>query len=112
MNISITRNNDRNLPITVKKDGAVIDITGWKFFLTVKKNPEDTDEQAIISKTVETHDDAVNGSTHIAINAADTAEESVGYYKFDILAVDASSKRQSSKTGAFYIAQEISDGDE
>jgi len=33
-------------------EGNLIDITGWTIFLTVKKNKDDSDAQAIITRTI------------------------------------------------------------
>lgn len=107
--ITIKRNNDRNLQITVVKDGAAVDITGWAFHFAVKRNQNDADTDAIIDVDG-TITDADEGEATIAITAADTASEEVGPYYYDLLAVDDAGKRQSSQTGIFDLVQEITDG--
>jgi hypothetical protein len=111
MNVSIKRGNDRNLRITVKKDGAVVDITGWTIYFAVKRKPNDTDANAIISKVVTSHEDAANGVSVIEIDGDDTRTEKVGNYVFDIRVKDDADKEQSSETGVFEIVQEIADGE-
>lgn len=107
--ITVKRNNDRNLALTVKKDGVVVDITDWVIRLTVKKNQNDSDDDAIIDVLADLTDPD-QGVANIPILAADTATEEVGPYYYDILAIDEQDKRQSSKTGIFDLVQEITDG--
>lgn len=107
--ITVKRNNDRGLPITVKKDGVAKDISGWTIKLSVKENQNDPDSEAIINATA-TIDDGPGGLASFEIAAADTADKAVGPYYYDILALDSEGKRQSSKTGAFELVQEITDG--
>ncbi len=107
--ITVKRNNDRGLPLEVKKDGAAVNITGWAIHLAVKKNQNDADSDAIIDvDAVITNPTA--GEASITIDASDTATEEVGPYYYDILAVDDQGKRQSSRTGIFDLVQEITDG--
>ena len=65
------------------EDGARIDITGWTIFLTVKENADDPDTNAIISKTITTFSDPVNGEAEIELTPTDTAQE-IESYLFDI----------------------------
>lgn len=111
MNIRVKRDNDRGLKITISKDGAAKNITGWTIFFSVKKRKNDTDDQAIIFKEVTSHTNPTAGETYITIDAADTKTEKVGIYPFDIKAVDDQGKKQSSETGTFEIVQEVTDGD-
>lgn len=107
--ITVKRNNDRNLAITVTKDDAAVNITGWEIRFTVKRKQNDPDSDAIIDN-VATITSGVGGLATIAIEAADTATELVGPYYYDILAIDDQDKRQSSQTGIFDLVQEITDG--
>lgn len=109
--ITIKRNNDRNLSLTVKKDGVPQDITDWIVYFSVKKFGHLPDDQAIIYKEVTAHTNPTAGETTISILAADTASDAVDNYSYDILIVDDQGKRQSSQTGTFVLEQEITDGD-
>lgn len=107
--IKLKRNNDRNLSISVTKDDAAVNITGWSFRLTVKREQNDSDADAIIN-VLGSIVSAAGGTATIPITAADTATETVGPYYYDILALDGAGKRQSSQTGIFDLVQEITDG--
>lgn len=109
--ITLKRNNDRNLKINAKKDGAAVDITGWVLYFSVKKSRTDSDADALIYKEVSIHTDPVEGESTIPIAASDTEGKALGEYNYDILAVDDQAKRQSSKTGKFQLIHEITDGD-
>lgn len=107
--ITIKRNNDRNLAITVKKDGAAQNIAGWQILFSVKRNQNDDDSEAIID-VAGSIVSAAAGTATIPILASDTATEEVGPYYYDILVIDDQDKRQSSLTGIFDLVQEITDG--
>lgn len=68
--------------VTFKKNGVVIDITGWTVYFTLKKNFEDTDAQAKISKKITTHSDPTNGQTLIEFSADET--DFIGSYFYSI----------------------------
>lgn len=81
--LEIKRGDTQNYTLYFKdENGAVIDITGWIVFFTVKENIDDTDDNAKIKKTITAHSDAVNGETTIALSSVDT--NLVGNYLFDI----------------------------
>ena len=109
MKISIKRDNDRNLKVTVTKNGVAVDITGWSVRFTVKKTANLTDAQAIINVLVTSHENPTGGITNIPINASDTTTEEVGRYVYDIKVRDASNKLHSSDSGIFELVQEVTD---
>jgi hypothetical protein len=110
MNITVKRNNDLAYDITVKEDGAAVDITDWTIYFTVKASKNDPDGDAIIQKTITSHTTPLSGLSALSILAADTADKEPGDYYYDFLFVDDSDMRQSSETGTFTIEQEIGDG--
>lgn len=112
--ITVKRNNDLSLTLTVtdKATGNAIDITDYSFHFAVKKDRSAPDEDALFPVVdVTTHTDPTAGKTAIPINADDTKGKDIGKYYYDILMIDADGKRQSSKTGDFVLAQEVTDAD-
>lgn len=67
------------------------DITGVRFFLTLKNDFEDPDELAVLQYThtagVGADDDAINGNCVFAVPAAVTATLPAGAYFYDLQAV-------------------------
>jgi len=63
--------------------GAAIDITGWIVFFTVKKNEEDLDTAAIISKDIDTHTNPGLGLSSISLSKDDTDVDPYAYW-YDI----------------------------
>jgi hypothetical protein len=53
-------------------DGVAIDITGWTIFFTIKKKKSDTDDQAVISKTITTFDDPTSGIASVTLTSTET----------------------------------------
>ena len=109
MKITLKRGNDRNLKVTVTKDGSAVDVTGWQVRLTVKKTAGEPDSAAIINKLITSIPSPTAGIINIPINAADTENQKPGTYQFDILVLDATGKKHSSDTGMFEIVQEVTD---
>ena len=61
----------------------VVDITGATIFFTIKTKPSDTDDNAILQKTITTLTDASNGEAEIELSPTDT-NLIVGNYLYDI----------------------------
>lgn len=89
-NIHIPEKTTRVFELIFKKNNICVDITGWTIFFTAKVNLSDTDEHAVISKTITTHEDALNGKTLISLTDTDTTLTPKSYY-YDIKYKDAES---------------------
>lgn len=63
--------------------GDPLDITGWKLYLTIKKNITDTDDDAVVSMEEDTHSDPTGGITSFKVPAADT-HDLLGRHYYDI----------------------------
>lgn len=89
--LSILRNTDVTATITVKVDGVVIDITGQTLLFTVKKvrGGSSDDSDAVISKTITSHSDPVNGLSELVLSETDT-DIVAGRYVYDFKRVDGS----------------------
>jgi len=64
--------------------GDPIDITGWKIYFTMKRNPNHSDDQAPIKVDVIVHDDPANGLTSFNLTNAQTYLLMPGTYYYDI----------------------------
>ncbi len=71
--LSVYRGDDfsRSLSFT-NAAGAAIDITDWIIFFTVKKNQEDLDTAAVISKDITVHTNAAAGLSALTLTDVDT----------------------------------------
>lgn len=65
-------------------DGDAVDLTGATVFFTVKKNFQDTDANALISKSVTSHTSPTEGLTSIPLTSSDTDFEGSYYYDIKI----------------------------
>jgi hypothetical protein len=54
------------------ENGDAINITGWTIFFTVKKNEEDIDDDAVISKDITVHTNPTGGVSSIVLTDDDT----------------------------------------
>lgn len=71
-----------NLNFTDSND-AVINITGWTVFFTIKSKVSDADAAAVVSKTITSHTNAAQGQTVVSLSPTDTAALD-GEYFYDI----------------------------
>lgn len=65
-------------------DGSPVDITGWKIYFTIKKDPLMTDVQASLKKDITEHDDPINGISSIHLSSSETRVLTPFLYYFDI----------------------------
>lgn len=87
--ITVFRGDTPPLKVTFKTpDGVAINLTGTTVFFTAKKKMNDSDEDALISKTNTFHYDAVNGITYFNLTTTDTATVGILYYDIQYKATD------------------------
>ena len=71
------------LNVTIRyKSGGIFDLTGCIVFFTVKRNIQDADTKALISKNITSHTDPTNGKTSITLLASDV--DYVGDFFYDL----------------------------
>lgn len=96
---------DLNLVLT-DSDGAVVDITGYKFWLTVKQNDDDGDDNALIKEYQDTHTNATSGISSISANATAMAL-TAGNYPWDIQMQDTGGSIKTLIKGDIIIRQDV-----
>lgn len=83
-----------------------IDITSYTVFFTVKTNKTDSDDNALIKKTITSHTDATNGITTLTLTDSDT-DLAIGTHYYDIQIKDGSGNIITLTDGEFEIKQDI-----
>ncbi len=68
--------------LKVKRNGAIVDITDWTIYFTLKSSITDEDANALIDKKIISHTDPTNGETVITFTASET--NLVGNYEYSI----------------------------
>jgi hypothetical protein len=105
---TMNRGDSYLLPVfCVNSDGSPVDITGDKFILTVKSNPNDPDEDAIFQKIVTDHVTPTEGETQFEIDNTDTKDEDYGTYYWDIQRITAGGFIETLILGDFVLDLEI-----
>ena len=95
-----------NLDIQILNDsGDVIDLTGATVFFTVKRNLQDTDAQALISKTITSHSSPSTGETSITFTSTDV--DYVGEFYYDVKIKDVSNKITSVFKDKFILVEHV-----
>ena len=112
-NLAMFEGTDTNFDLTfTDAAGNPIDITDYKIFFTVKKNINDDDDDAIISKTITDHTTPTEGKTTITIDRADTIDIKNRTYLYDVQWIDATDKRKIIMLGTFSITEVVTDRNE
>lgn len=101
------RGDDVTINVTVQdSDDNAIDITGYTFWFTMKKQQDDTDAQAVIQKSVTSHTTPASGLTAFSLSKTDT-NIAVDSYYYDIQMKDASGNVQTLTKGQAKVIQDI-----
>jgi len=86
-NLVIPKATSKSFELVFKSStGHAEDITGWRILFTCKKLMEDSDGEAVITKDITSHFDALSGKTLIDLTPSDTNLS--GSYYYDIKSVD------------------------
>ena len=89
MALEFYRGDTKKLNLTFKKkDGSPWDITGATIWFTIKKDPNDDDDKALLQVSVSTHTDPTNGKTVLTLSKDDTNIEPGFSYPSDFQMVD------------------------
>jgi hypothetical protein len=86
---------------------ALIDITGWTIFFTVKTSAEDPDSSAIISKTITSFANPLAGEAELELTSTDTSQ-AIGSYLFDLQVKTSNNEVYTVLEGLITITKDIS----
>ncbi|PNV83835.1 MAG: hypothetical protein C0610_16790 [Desulfobacteraceae bacterium] len=98
--------NSKNIKVTVtdKVTKSAVDITGDKFYFTIKDAASEDDSQAAVQvSVVASGTEAQNGIVVIKVAASDTLAVEVGQYEYDIVwlkLTSAPGERETIEQGA------------
>jgi hypothetical protein len=85
---------------------ALIDITGWTIFFTVKTSAEDPDSAAIISKIINTFSNPIGGEAELSLTPTDTNQE-IRSYVFDLQVKTNNNEIYTVLEGLLTITQDV-----
>lgn len=110
VDFELIQGDDESLTVTfTDENGAVINITGYTVFFTIKKKPDDDadDSEASLKKTVTSHSDPTNGKTIILLTNAETATLEARRYYYDLQIKDLSDRINSSRYGILEVVKDV-----
>ena len=85
INLEVIRGSTPVYELTIVDENDVaIDITDYTIYLIVKTKKADSDATAVLSISVTSHTDAINGKTEIALTKTQTNLFTVGQYWYSI----------------------------
>ena len=89
-NFTVYRGDDFNVTLNFTDTASeIIPITGWTIFFTLKKKIDDSDSDAIISKTITALTDPTHGVANVTVLASELTTL-VGPYYYDFQFENAS----------------------
>lgn len=104
-NLTFDDGDDFPYIITLSRSGSPLDLTGYTFYFTVKKNLDDTDAEAVFKKIVTSISNPTQGVVTIDVDRADTLNQTPGEYFYDIKFQDASNKVRTVVEGKFTLTK-------
>lgn len=108
--LSFMEGSDFSYDVTLTDSaGAAIDLTGYTFYMTVKKAKSNSDENAIFKKTVTTIPNPTLGIVTIPIVRTDTLNVTPGIYPYDIKYESGTNAVRTVLYGNFKIIQGVTD---
>lgn len=87
----------------IRVDESIIDLTGCTVFFTVKRNLEDTDNEALIKKDITTFTSATTGELSIPFLATDV--DYVGDFYYDLKIKYSNNLIESVLTDKFILVE-------
>ena len=91
----------------VDADNVAVDLTGCTVFLTVKRNLEDTDAEALLATSQTTHVSPTEGITSFPLTAANTDYTGEFYYDVKIKEAGAAGLVTSVITDKFIVLKQV-----
>jgi hypothetical protein len=85
---------------------VAIDITGWTIFFTLKLNKDDSDSEAVVSKTITALTDPTHGTTLVTVPHTEV-NTLVGPYYYDFQFVDQSGNVRTITSGAVTFEKDV-----
>lgn len=89
----IDAGRDIDYLLTFTDGTSAVNITGWKFFYTVKEQKTDTDANAKIAISFTSLSDPLNGKTTISIPASEVAKLTSDSYWYEVSTLTSGSKK-------------------
>jgi len=107
IDLQLVKKDTKTYTINIDDNGTPVDISGWSIYFTVKRSYEDTDEEAIISKSTvfPSNANSVAGIGYLSLTSDDTDVE-LGNFYYDMKFVDTS-YRETFLRGKFNIIPSI-----
>jgi hypothetical protein len=79
--LEIDQGDDETITLSRRAaDDTPLDISGYTFHLTIKRDESDPDQEAVLQKEVTTHTEPVNGETELTLSASETAALEGSYH--------------------------------
>lgn len=87
----LVRGDDWKIKLNITEDGAIVNITGYEYWFTLKTDIDSVDPGQLQVSTTATGTDATNGIVYISVPNTSTYNLTAGTYNYDVQQADTSS---------------------
>jgi hypothetical protein len=104
----LIRGDDWTIKLEIQSDGVPLDISGYKFYLTLKANIDDADPGALqVSVVTPTNAESVLGISYIIATDVETSGLDALSYHYDIQQIDTSGHVQTLQLGKVKVIKDV-----
>jgi len=106
-NFTVYRGDDLGWTLNFRDtNGEPIDISGWLIFFTMKVSKDDSDSEAVLTKTVEAQSGSSDGVIQVTVPGADV-NTLVGPYYYDLQFIDLDGQVRTITSGAVTFEKDV-----
>lgn len=87
-------------------EGNPFDITGWTLYFTLKRSAQDSDDDALITKDITTHEAPLDGNTSFDLSSTET-DVPPGIYVYDFQIKDADGEVRTLTIGTVEFTRDV-----
>lgn len=101
--IDLVQGETKRYGINVTFNDVPLNISGGKFYFTIKKDYSDTDENAVVQIMNDTFTSPLSGEAEIVLPSTTTSAIPIGDYVYDIRFIDAAGNSTNIQGGTFSV---------
>jgi len=103
----LVRGDDWTIKLNITENSAVVNITGYEYWLTLKSNIDTADPGQVQVSIVASGANATNGIVYITVPNATTYNVTPGTYNYDVQQIDTANKITTILLGKVKVVKDV-----
>lgn len=103
----LVRGDDWTIKLNITENNAVVNITGYEYWFTLKSNIDTSDPGQVQVSTIASGTNATNGIVYINVPNASTYNLTTGTYNYDVQQIDTSNKVTTILLGKVKVVKDV-----